>query len=179
MKTSHECNCAPDVKTGTESKSKHTRCTCHLSFPEKEWLWFFQVHNALCSTTSFCMAWTTLKDYIYPLTISQMKWFEMKLPNLTKKKNIVAASNLPPHFLLHLNAATDAFMLWWWNSYNAHTVQELRQTSRVLLNFNRKTLKHLKYPVIFTWGSVINKLWVSDPPNSPWKHRRGNQGAGP
>lgn len=37
MKTSHECNCAPDAKTGTESKSKHTRCTCHLSFPEKEW----------------------------------------------------------------------------------------------------------------------------------------------
>lgn len=109
---------------------------------------------------------------------NEMVWNEIAKLN-KKKKNIVAASNLPPHFLLHLNAATDAFMLWWWNSYNAHTVQELRQTSRVLLNFNRKTLQHLKYPVIFTWGSVINKLWVSDPPNSSWKHRRGNQGAGP
>lgn len=94
MKTSHECSCAPDVKTGIESKSKHTRCTCHLSFPERV-VWCSEVHNAPCSTASFCMAWMTLKDYIYPLTISQIKWFEMKLPNLTKK-NHCAASNLHP-----------------------------------------------------------------------------------
>lgn len=140
-------------------------------------VWCSEVRNAPCSTASFCMAWTTLKDYIYPLTISQIKWFEMKLPNLTKKH--CGSFKPPPHFLLHLNAAADTFMLRWWNSYNVQTVQELRKTSRVLLNFNWKCYSTQSIQLFLPGVLVINKLWMSDPSNSPWKHWRGNQGTGP
>jgi len=136
-KISSQRNCVPDVGTGTESKSKQIKFTCRSSFPAKE-------RSATLLTARLLFAWleTLLFQGLYfsPLTISQIKRVGMKLPNVNKNLQSRCCSfRHPARCLLHLNAAEDTFMPQWWSYYNAHTAQERRKTSRVLLSVSRKS----------------------------------------
>lgn len=101
-------------KKGTWSKGKQVKFACHLSFPAEE------CYDALRSMM-------LLKAHLLSVQLKALYFQGLYFPPTHNKRNKkgwneIAKSNKShccsfkhePHFLLHLNAAEDRFLLQWW-----------------------------------------------------------------